>query len=344
MDTAAKTDRHAHGLFTGVDFQINAGIILFIHWIKNATSIRLEGEDDIEIRFKDGRGVYAQAKAATHPDTFGDTNRLRAAFETISENVIREDCAYAVYVTNDQKPFGKRIPSSQFLVPCTYFSYNELPEAVRKKIDQLLNRYGVEAKFAPSVAFSVFQFMGADDDTRYSVVLQEIRKLLQQIETDGYDFFNERTVRGTWGSMLLDSAQDPSDAAHVSKADFMWVLVAGLCGRPEVNRWEEQYDKDEIALLRTRYGQVIKSASNRFATVTKVVADFESHCLSSVGKSVKQQRDEFINLRASAYIDDLGLSGCPESDAIVVCGEVLRKILVRQEQIQAVKRVACLED
>ena len=104
------------------------------------------------------------------------------------------------------------------------------------------------------------------------------------------------------------------------------------------------YDKDEIALLRTRYGQVIKSASNRFATVTKVVADFESHCLSSVGKSVKQQRDEFINLRASAYIDDLGLSGCPESDAIVVCGEVLRKILVRQEQIQAVKRVACLED
>lgn len=344
MDTAAKTDRHAHGLFTGVDFQINAGIILFIHWIKDATSIRLEGEDDIEIRFKDGRGVYAQAKAATHPDTFGDTNRLRAAFETISENVMREDCAYAVYVTNDQEPFGKRIPSSQFLVPCTYFSYNELPEAVRKKIDQLLKRYGVEAKFASSVALSVFQFMGEDDNTRYSVVLREIHKLLQNIETDGYDFCNEGTVRGTWGRMLLESAQDSSDAAHVSKADFMWVLVAELCGRPEVNRWEEQYDKDEIALLRTRYDQVIKSASNRFATVTKVVADFENHCPSGMGKNAKQQRDEFIDLRASAYIDDLGLSECPEPDAIAVCGEVLRKILVRQEQIQAVKRMACLED
>lgn len=342
MNANTGVDRRAHGLFTGADFQVNAGIVLFLHWIKRADSIRLEGEDDIEIRLEDGYRIYAQAKAATHADTFGDGGRLREAFNTICENVVRDNCACAVYVTNDQEPFGKRIGSTWLPEACSHFGYGELPANARKKIDQLLKEHNVDAEYSSSIELLVFKFNGADDGTRYAVVRDKIRELIEDIGSCG--LVGIKVVHGEWTRRLMLSAQDSDDSAFVSKADLVWVLAAGICESPDKGRWEEDYDREEVDRLCARYKQVIEDASNRFSTVTQVMSDFDDFCSAETGKSVKQQRDDFIREKASTYVDELGLSGCPENEASAVSGEVVRKILISRDQIEKVREVTHLAD
>lgn len=49
----------------GWDFQVNAGIYLFLYYIQDATDIKIESKlQDIEITLKDNSKVFAQAKSA----------------------------------------------------------------------------------------------------------------------------------------------------------------------------------------------------------------------------------------------------------------------------------------
>lgn len=57
-------NRSAHATMFGVDFQVNAAIVLTIENIEELHSLRLEGNaEDIELELNDHRYVSAQAKA-----------------------------------------------------------------------------------------------------------------------------------------------------------------------------------------------------------------------------------------------------------------------------------------
>lgn len=64
----------------GWDFQENAGIFLFLHYIKEAQSVAIESKNqDIEIKFQD-KTIYAQAKALQDSTQTGTENtKLRDA-------------------------------------------------------------------------------------------------------------------------------------------------------------------------------------------------------------------------------------------------------------------------
>ncbi|MBR5840398.1 MAG: hypothetical protein IKZ84_17800, partial [Victivallales bacterium] len=64
------TDRRADDLFFGIDFQINAGIVLMIEHIKDATFIRMESDkEDIEIELNNKCSILAQAKSVVNAST-----------------------------------------------------------------------------------------------------------------------------------------------------------------------------------------------------------------------------------------------------------------------------------
>ena len=58
------SDRRAHAVFFGFDFQVNAAIMLMLENIKELKYLRLEGNyEDIELTLVDDQKILAQAKA-----------------------------------------------------------------------------------------------------------------------------------------------------------------------------------------------------------------------------------------------------------------------------------------
>ena len=57
------TNRTATSVLFGFDFQANAAIVLMLENIKDMSSIRLEGSEDIEINLNNGSSILAQAKS-----------------------------------------------------------------------------------------------------------------------------------------------------------------------------------------------------------------------------------------------------------------------------------------
>jgi hypothetical protein len=55
--------RRANAVLFGFDFQVNAAIVLMLENVQELESLRLEGEEDIELKLEDGTEVLAQAKA-----------------------------------------------------------------------------------------------------------------------------------------------------------------------------------------------------------------------------------------------------------------------------------------
>lgn len=69
-------NRAANPVLFGFDFQVNAAIVLMLENIKDMSSIRLEGAEDIEINLNDGSCVLAQAKAVVKSST--DFTKLKS--------------------------------------------------------------------------------------------------------------------------------------------------------------------------------------------------------------------------------------------------------------------------
>lgn len=72
----------------GWDFQENAGIFLFLHYISEAQSVAIESKNqDIEIKFQD-KTIYAQAKALQNSTQTGTENtKLRDAMVSLAKGI-----------------------------------------------------------------------------------------------------------------------------------------------------------------------------------------------------------------------------------------------------------------
>lgn len=80
-------NRTATSVLFGFDFQANAAIVLMLENIKDMTSIRLEGTEDIEINLNDGSCLLAQAKAVVNSSTdFSNVlSNLKKSITSLSE-------------------------------------------------------------------------------------------------------------------------------------------------------------------------------------------------------------------------------------------------------------------
>lgn len=128
-------ERRAHAAYFGYDFQVKAAIVIMLDNIESAKSLKLEGEEDIEIRLVDGSSVLAQAKAVEDPtDVSHVRDKLKAALESLSEGAAKVNAQQLILVTNSTNPFNDPESRGLFWGPNRY-NYQSLPVSSRKLID-----------------------------------------------------------------------------------------------------------------------------------------------------------------------------------------------------------------
>jgi hypothetical protein len=211
----------------GWDFQVNAGIVLMLMNIKEANSVKIEGEaEDIEITLVDGKKLFAQAKGVFDPDDYSHVNdKLSEALRTLNNAASSPDTKHLCYVTNSPNPFNNVRTMSAFSGASVYLKYPDLPQACRKKIDEICTKQTYTLP-KDNLAILVFDFRG-DGENRYRVVKEKVNELLATLEL---------SERG-WGQKALESwqlefgknASEHDRTKNITKKQMIWHLIVWMC-------------------------------------------------------------------------------------------------------------------
>ena len=236
----------------GWDFQSNAGLYLFLHFIKEANSVIIESKNqDIEIELTD-RILYAQAKALQDENTINTENaKLRDALVSLAKvNSHLND--KLVYISNLCAPINKE--KDRFRNDMVAFK-NCSPEIrnfilqqmdiiinnIKKKLDnaKLSKRQRNKNKsllhrlenfdFDNFYIASIYPF--AQDGDRYKVIKSKSIETL----TDIMEIDSERVMSITgkimrqWQAELKFNAtiaDKGNDRRSISKSKFVWTVIA----------------------------------------------------------------------------------------------------------------------
>ena len=135
------TNRAATSVLFGFDFQANAAIVLMLENIKDMSSIRLEGSEDIEINLNDGSSILAQAKSVVNSSTdFSNVlSNLKKSIISLSEaehksGVVKE----LIYITNTPNPFNEKQLNPIFY-GVSQRDYSSLPRSLKDKINKIIS-------------------------------------------------------------------------------------------------------------------------------------------------------------------------------------------------------------
>lgn len=245
----------------GWDFQENAGIFLFLHYIKEAQSVAIESKNqDIEIKFQD-KTIYAQAKALQDSTQTGTENtKLRDAMASLAK-VNTSDGDLLFYISNLRAPIdGEKdlyrndivsfsncpLEQQQFIKKQVVVVVNRLKnenkkpttkEGTKKKNIELIRRLE-NFNYANLYISSIYPF-GITED-RYRKIKEKVIEIMtvtmgiDTIEAKGY---SDKILKH-WQRVLHFDATIPDDKNHskfIEKEEFVWTVVAIVCEKVEAD-------------------------------------------------------------------------------------------------------------
>ena len=337
-------DRNAAESAFGWQFQVHAAIVLALKNIEEMSSIEVEGDmDDIEVELQDGMRVYCQAKAhykANEPGN-GSTTRLSEAMKTLADDLRKEDCTKAVYVTNDRLLFGKRINADNFSGGA-FYSFYELEPEQRTVVEKYIGDIALLTKEHGPLCFFVLPFFGSDEATKTKAVDAAITAFLGSINSSDARGVIPSRLRRTWVQLLgADATVKPGyPNKSISKKAFVWPIVFEICDRTPVGNGVLEIDEDVFEDVMHRYQSTIDSQSDLYSVSTRIISDYEQFRRSSTSGS--QAPSCFVSERWEQYVDVLGASEICDDDerrafVWLVLLKVLRKRLAMREVSDAVR-------
>ena len=110
-------NRRADAVYFGLDFQVNAAIVLMLENIDELKSLRLEGNhEDIDIELCSGKHILAQAKAIVKAseDFKHVKENLKKALRTLSKGSQEISVKELIFVTNSPNPINDGASKSIF--------------------------------------------------------------------------------------------------------------------------------------------------------------------------------------------------------------------------------------
>lgn len=245
-------DNDASASAFGWDFQANAGIFLFLKYIKEVDSIMIETKyQDIEIKLKKGI-IYAQAKALQDESKEGSENsKLRDALVSLSKITNIDDDDKIVYISNLNAPingekdmFRNDVVEYKNCNPIIKKFIKEQVEIIINKLEKNIEEKDISAKNKKkNIAllnklkdFKYNQFMissiypYAEHGDRYKIIGEKLLEML--VDTINMDNDKAVTIKKKvlihWQEVLRFNAtiSDKVQRKEINKKDFIWTIIA----------------------------------------------------------------------------------------------------------------------
>ncbi|HCR82759.1 MAG TPA: hypothetical protein DIW07_04980 [Lachnospiraceae bacterium] len=267
--------RRANAVLFGFDFQVNAAIVLMLENVQELESLRLEGEEDIELKLEDGTEVLAQAKAVekASSDFRNVRANLKKALASLSDGARECNAKELILITNSPNPLNDDNTRSIFFGDA-HRTFESLPESAKALINSYLAE--VEAPLDTNkFKIQILPFETDDDLERYKVVYSAVDRFVGSLRLNISGLGSE--ILKIWQSDVFRNGTRKKEEIRLNKKDIIWpILVVAT----DVERYDEQFMEvfddalyDEII---AQYKDVINSCCERYEFFAKVLSDYQS--------------------------------------------------------------------
>lgn len=362
-----KKDSSAVATEFGFHFQTDAGIAIMLEYLNNKDfqGLKMEGLEDIELRFNDKSVILAQAKASIDPNInfHNNTAKLKKALKTLSTagtkaNKVRK----YIFITNSSEPFRNEAPNQNFY---SYddLDYQQLTEPVRDQLKEYTEKLKnkdimLEAFELNKFNIVVLPFTGNDlnkrkralrnllDDWYGSLdvdiegLIAKICQIWQETVFENNTVFEDHQMKYNGKKLKHPEKKNRS----IKKKDLIWPLIVLLVSR--MRRSDDFYDSyldGDYDYLMDEYYDIIKITTERFRFITKVLSDFSFYedNIFNMSKKRRKRKDldnEFIESSWKDYVKLFGLNEISEkNDQEDLTKIILHQIILNRRDINKVK-------
>ena len=328
-------DRNASAALFGYDFQARAAIVIMLDNIKEAKSIKLEGEEDIEVLLKDGNRILAQAKSTVRIDDFSKSReKLNSALISLSEGAAKVPATQLILITNSPNPFNDDNSRPLFWGPCKV-RYHELPKSSQDLVQNYLK--DIKESLDPEM-FTVqrIPFHSDDEKERSKAIKESINEFLGTISVTTPGLAGK--LYDVWTSQLFFNGTVREKAFHMSKESFIWPIIVIETDIENVD--EELRDEFDEALYNdiTRlYHEIIDTHCEHYEFITKVLSDY-----NSFQGNRKTKATDFAKSAWDKYVEEFDVPGIDADTQKNLTIVILYSIVRRWTTIERIRKGASL--
>ncbi len=324
----------ATSVVLGFDFQASAAIVLMLENIQKMDTIRLEGEEDIDITLNGGQRIFAQAKSVE--DTCDDSNALKKLKDTL-ESLARAEkrCSSIkelIYITNSPNPLTDSKTMHLFREE-RFKKYNDLPSNLQNKITKYIPKS--ETLSLDKLKIQVLPF-NPNPSNYPECVLVEIGDFIAKISCA--DYVSRNQLYHTWWFDTFKSGTRKNQAIQVTKKDIIWPVIVFVTDNLDLSN--EDFDDATVNEIRHRYKTVINTFSEQFEFVTSVLSAYNEFQSPT---TQREKRKHFIEGKYQEYLYLCeGIENMNDKIKQLLVQIILRNILQKYYQIESIKKTVAL--
>lgn len=325
-------DTNAQASAFGWDFQSSLALFIVSQDLKKLKSIKVEGNtEDIEIAYENQDMIYIQAKSQLDPySTINSNAHLKDALKTLI-NASQKNCYSSLaYGTNIANPFVFKQFSTLFANTPTKYSFTEMPDKIKQKIEKYAKQVAKEKKLSlvnfdfDRLEIRTLPFFGDDDQTRYRFVKEHVMSFLSSIG------LTQSQSNRVFDNYQLDFVKNPSKSIAMEKSDITWPIIIFALD-PISDEFFEEFDLDigEEDAIETTYAEFIEKKSIEFTFINHVTQQYREYIRRKKYTSRRTAPKDFIESTADYYEEKLFFSeSIDTSNAVTkyILWNILKKI------------------
>lgn len=307
----------------GWQFQVDAAIFLFIHYIDEIERITVEGKyQDIELACRDGKKIYAQAKSVYNGSNDHRKKKMEDAIISLAKTPYDKECGdKLVYISNYDAPikksevYNKSVVKLQNVKPDKEEFKKQIDKIIedlektiikekgdkKKKYEELVKRIkGINVD--DFLMSSIYPYIEAEDpmDT-FRIIQDKITELLTvkfNIQSVYLQKFVQRLLV-EWHQTFLFNATTSVASINktMSKDALLWQIVV-ILSEIDINvesLFDEQIDLELLEEYETAFAKT-SHVHERFSFFNKLIVDLKEY-----KRRTKKTEVEFIRENWKKY-------------------------------------------
>lgn len=316
----------------GFDFQANAAIVIMLDNIKEMSSIRLEGEEDIELILEDGSYILAQAKAVekSSSDFSNVSKNYQKALVSLADG--EKECGTSkvkqlIYVTNSPRPLGGNENNSIFYADA-FRTYDSLPPKYKNIIDNVIKQKSISISL-DRYAIQIIPFETDEDKERYKIIIKSIVEFFSKLNIQ----ISAESLRKLWSNDLFTSGTKKNQSLKLNKTAVIWPIIVAIVEKPVE---DDGFDESSLEEIKKLYSDLIDTCSEQYSFFTRVLADYNAFGQNI--KNPKQKKEEFCSTQFSNYVDLFDdITSIDQDTQNLLLQVIVRNILNKRIQINKIK-------
>lgn len=334
------SNTNASAVEAGFHYQDVAALYLFLSNIKELDSFEVEGEEDIDLNWKNGSKSFIQSKETMTPYKTFNKKYLANALSILSDDLTKhkkEDVKSLVFLTNSHFPFGIRAGQEFNNNGYLFYTYKDLPPKMQNKILKI-----TESLKSCSIDYNLLriikiEYSGSDNRTKLRLLRESVEEFmdLANIPLGKY-----QALLYGWTFLVSHSSEYPRK--KIKKDEFAgYTSLVYLDDTSRIEKFFEEFDVSytDEEYIRNQYNEYLKPLTVNMDIINKVnalIIKYNKNHQKPFASRREYEKD-FVNQNCQKLAVDLGIESKEEKD-LAVAKFIMWLVVINKTNFDNIKK------